>query len=200
MASPSPRGDMGSRSNSIRADNKPDPNTAQHPPPLQQSSLQDLRRMVALSLMHQVEQCRLALKYAVIGWTGTLPQDKVPAALANAPSITHLNSRMDALERALTPFLPRDPDRQELDADNARRISYMRRRLLEITPGARSTRVIVPVLDEIEGDARGARLLPPEDQRGWAWSWGYDDWFRWDDGERKWVSAAERAIRVDYLL
>lgn len=107
---------------------------------------------------------------------------------------------MDALERRLRPFLPRDPGNQELSADSVRRVGDVRRRLLEVLPGVKSTRFIAPVLSGIERDAREARLLPPEDQRGWAWSWVHDDWFRWEDGEKKWVSARERGLKVDYLM
>lgn len=107
---------------------------------------------------------------------------------------------MDALERSLRPFLPlQDPGAQELGADHARRVGAVRGRLLGITPGVKSTRFIAPVLDEIEKDARGAGLLP-EEMRGWAWSWVHGGWFRWDDGEGKWVSDRRPGIKVDYLM
>ncbi|ROW07707.1 hypothetical protein VMCG_03677 [Cytospora schulzeri] len=199
------------KSRTMEADKKPDPNTILHPSSPTLSHNEDYRRMLALGFIHQIGQCRLALRYSMIGWTGTLDQDKIPNALLNAHSITQLNNRIDALERCLRPFLPRDPDGvahthphphpgQALDADQARRVADVRRRLLEIAPGAKSTRFIAPLLGEIESGAREARLLPPGDRGGWAWSWVHDDWFRWEDGEEKWVSARERELRVDYLM
>ena len=107
---------------------------------------------------------------------------------------------MDALERALAPFQPRDLEGRALDADNVRRVEHVRVRLLDISPGIKSTRYVQPVLDEIEGDARRARLLPPQDQAGWAWSWRHDDWYRWDAGEKKWVAAAEAGPWLDHLV
>jgi hypothetical protein len=111
---------------------------------------------------------------------------------------------MDALERSLRPFLARGHDDdgggQALGAEHARLVGQVRRRLLEVAPGVKSTRPIAPVLDWVEAGARDAGLLPPEDRRGWAWSWAHGGWFRWEDGERKWVSARGRGLRVDYLM
>lgn len=36
------------------------------------------RREAALSFKHQVSECRLALRYSVIGWTGTLDPVSIP--------------------------------------------------------------------------------------------------------------------------
>lgn len=109
---------------------------------------------------------------------------------------------MDALEGRLGPFLPRGPAGRQaaLGADGARRVGDVRARLLEARPGVRSTRFIAPVLAGIERDARAAGLLPPEDRRGWAWSWARGGWFRWEDGEGKWVSAGEGGLKVDCLM
>lgn len=108
---------------------------------------------------------------------------------------------MDALERALTPFLPCEGGsrQQGLGPDALRRAERVRERLLDIAPGVKSTRVVGPVLDAIERDARAARVLPPEDLRGWAWSWVFDDWFRWSGEARAWVSATHGA-RVEFLV
>ena len=46
---------------------KADANTSPQP-----NRRQDLRRMLALCIMHQIGLCRIALRYAVVGWTGTL--------------------------------------------------------------------------------------------------------------------------------
>ncbi|KAJ4422734.1 hypothetical protein N0V82_002631 [Gnomoniopsis sp. IMI 355080] len=130
--------------------------------------------------------------------------DKISSALANSPSLSILNHRMDVLGKALEPFLlagkdlTADPlDNNEVTADTLSRIQDVRKKLLAAELGNKATRYIGPVLDEIEQDARLARILPPQDQNGWAWSWAYDDWFRWDSSEKKWVSATQ-GWRMDF--
>ncbi|KAF3764582.1 hypothetical protein M406DRAFT_330912 [Cryphonectria parasitica EP155] len=158
------------------------------------------RREVAVSFKHTLGQCRLALTYSVVGWAGTLEKNKIPTSIANAPSIAALNNRIDTLERALEHFLPHPSDADfTLGADNLSRIEYARIRLLNIEPGVRSVRHIGPLLEEIEREARAARIIPPQDQNGWAWNWTYDDWFRWDGEAKKWV-AATQSWRLDYLV
>ncbi|KAK2598529.1 hypothetical protein N8I77_011936 [Diaporthe amygdali] len=203
MAEPATTDDVIIKSNNSEANsdaNCEEDNTAPFPLSTQeQLQAQALRREAAVAFKHQISQCRLALKYSVIGWTGTLDQEKIPAALSNAPSIRTLDAKMDALERALTPFLPRDSGGQELGPEALRGVERVRERLLGIAPGVKSTKVVGPVLDSIERDARAARVLPPEDMCGWAWSWVFDDWFRWCGRARAWVSATHGA-RVEFLV
>lgn len=125
-------------------------------------------------------------------------QDKIASALANSPSISTLDRRMDVIEKALEPFIingrgitEHPIDGIETVGDTFSRIQRVRDKLLAYELGDKATRYIGPVLDEIERDIRVARLLPPQSQNGWAWSWAYDDWFRWEIGEKKWVSAAK---------
>lgn len=87
-----------------------------------------------------------------------------------------------------------------MNGDTLIRIEDFRARLLAIAPGTKSLYHLAPLVHEIEADARTARLLPPpsraggpgtvglqgEAAGGWRWSWEYDDWFRWDEGEGKW--------------
>ncbi|KKY39199.1 hypothetical protein UCDDA912_g00757 [Diaporthe ampelina] len=163
------------------------------------------RRESAVSFQHQISECRLALRYSVIGWTGTLDPEKIPAALSNAPSIRDLNAQMDKLERKLAPFLPADAGGaggsgrgQGMGAEALGRVEGVRARLLEITPGVKSTRFIKPVLDEVEGSARAAGILPPQDKVGWVWSLSFDDWFIWCAGEDAFVSARQ-GVRTDFV-
>lgn len=93
------------------------------------------------------------------------------------------------------------------------RIEYIRDRLLSAGIGAHpdrplAYRVMCSVVNEIEKDARVARLLPPSSGQnggdgvgsGWAWSWKYDDWFCWNASERKWIAASREGLKVDYLI
>ncbi|KAI3396719.1 hypothetical protein diail_11746 [Diaporthe ilicicola] len=186
-------------------DGGPFPLTAQ-----EQLQAQALRREQAVGFKLQINHCRLALKYSVVGWAGTLEQDKIPSTLARAPSIRNLDARLDRLERALTPFLPRQGGGgggagqgqglgQGLGAEALQRAEGVRERLLGIELGTKSTKVIIPVLDAIERDARAARVLPPQDRKGWAWSWVFDDWFRWCGEACAWVSATH-GTTVEFLV
>lgn len=133
-------------------------------------------------------------------------QDKIPAALSNAPSIRDLDRQMDRLERKLAPFLPADNNNnlatgghgQGLGAEALGQVERVRAALLEIDPGIKSTRFIRPLLDDIERDARAAGVLPPEDNLGWVWSLSFDDWFIWDAGEGVFVSA-RHGVRTDFV-
>lgn len=127
-------------------------------------------------------------------------------ALANSPSVKKLSHRMDALDKALEPFLLNDrllatitSKNNDINTDTLARIEFVREKLLAIEPGARLVHHLLPILDEIEQDARVARMLAPQDQAGWVWSWGYDDWFRWDPGEKKWLGAMQ-GWKVDLLV
>ncbi|KAK7718327.1 hypothetical protein SLS64_002276 [Diaporthe eres] len=163
------------------------------------------RREAAVSFKNQVSECRLALRYSVIGWTGTLDPDKIPAALSNAPSIRDLDAQMDRLERKLAPFLPADNSNsnsnnggQGLGAEALARVERVRAALLEVEPGVKSTRFIKPVLDEVERGARASGILPPQDNAGWVWSLSFDDWFIWRAGEGAFVSA-RHGVRTDFV-
>ncbi|KAI7782520.1 hypothetical protein LA080_013155 [Diaporthe eres] len=169
------------------------------------------RREAAVSFKNQVSECRLALRYSVIGWTGTLDPEKIPAALSNAPSIRDLDAQMDKLERKLAPFLPADNNDnlvggggggsssgQGLGPEALARVERVRAALLEIEPGVKSTRFIKPVLDEIERGARASGILPPQDNAGWVWSLSFDDWFIWRAGEGAFVSATH-GVRTDFV-
>lgn len=219
------------------------------------------RREAAVSFKNQVGECRLALRYSVIGWTGTLdpvssgqrgyspcplpsspvphqtkchlspfvithlptypaceahpktttdlltrtkstPQDKIPTALSNAPSIEKLDEEMNELERKLAPFLPADNNStsggQGLGPQALARVERVREELLAIEPGIKSTRFIKPVLDGVELDARAEGLLPPQDSMGWVWSLPFDDWFIWRAGEGAFVSARQ-GLRTDFV-
>lgn len=103
----------------------------------------------------------------------------------------------------------------DLEAFN--RIDYVRERLMIADLGGPPEQplvrqVIASVVDEIEKDARVARLLPPSPSSsscdsgtvvgecGWAWSWRYDDWFRWSASAGKWIAASREGLKVDYLI
>lgn len=114
---------------------------------------------------------------------------------------------MDKLERKLAPFLPADTggaggrgsgQGQGMGHEALGRVEGVRARLLEITPGVKSTRFIKPVLDEVEEDARAAGILPPRDNVGWVWSLSFDDWFIWSAGEGAFVSARQ-GVRTDFV-
>ncbi|KAG6368445.1 hypothetical protein INS49_002652 [Diaporthe citri] len=164
------------------------------------------RREAAVSFKNQVSECRLALRYSVIGWTGTLDptnhaQEKIPTALSNAPSIRDLDAQMDKLERKLAPFLPADNSNnggQGLGAEALARVERVRAALLEVEPGVKSTRFIKPVLDGVERGARASGILPPQDNVGWVWSLSFDDWFIWRAGEGAFVSA-RHGVRTDFV-
>lgn len=108
-----------------------------------------------------------------------------------------------------------------IDMEALSRIDYVRDKLMATEMGGPRDdgnkplirHVIAAVVDEIEKDARVARLLPPPpslDEHesggavvgggGWAWSWKYDDWFRWSAGSGKWVAASREGLKVDYLI
>lgn len=103
------------------------------------------------------------------------------------------------------------------DMEAIQRIDYIRDKLMAVEVGGSrplARQVIASVVDEIEKDARVARLLPPlsspcdiikeqnsdTNDGGWAWSWKYDDWFRWRTDEGRWVSAAQAELKVAYLI
>lgn len=105
---------------------------------------------------------------------------------------------MNVIDKALEPFILHGRGTTEYPADGIEavsdtltRIQIVRDKLLAYELGDKATRCIGPVLDDIERDIRVSRLLPPQSQNGWAWSWAYDDWFRWEISEKKWVSAAK---------
>lgn len=104
--------------------------------------------------------------------------------VANSPSIRKLEHRIDALDKALEHFLLNHrflatstsmSENRGVDTDTLARIEFIRKRLLAIEPGARVIYHLLPILDEIEEDARVARMLAPQDQAGWVWRWGHDD-------------------------
>lgn len=83
MTTPAPADEVNVviKTNDSEADNEPSrmeepaqDETPAHFPLSTQEQLQAIarRREAAVSFKHQVDECRLALKYSVIGWTGTL--------------------------------------------------------------------------------------------------------------------------------
>lgn len=246
-----------------------------HSVPLQeQLRLRAMRSQVAMSLKQCLGECRVALKFYMLGWTGTLPsvshtkrqerkgkrvndtwpltrphpcQAANPDAVANAKLLQALRDRVDKLNDALAPYsmgsistvgyIHGDTENKgsssstsssspqlfiTIDMESLHRIDYVRDKLMTAElarldghnePLVRE--VIAAVVDEIEKDARVARLLPPlppsQEEScgvtivgggGWAWSWRYDDWFGWNAGLGKWVAASQAEFKVDsdYLI
>lgn len=157
--------------------------------------------------------CSLSLHLA--NPTPPPPQAQVPEAYLSA----RLDARLDGLDAALTPFLPgRRPGGAilidpfgtapfapaPLRHDVLARAEAVCARLLAVAPGTDVPRFLAGLVNEIEADARSARLLPPPDDHypagssssiegaaeggrtGWQWSWANDDWFRWDEAAGMW--------------
>ena len=98
MATPAPADEINEviKKNDSEADNEPvrmeEPardQTPAHFPLSTQEQLQAMarRREAAVSFKHQINECRLALKYSVIGWTGTL--DPVSRHISHLPLPRH---------------------------------------------------------------------------------------------------------------
>lgn len=64
--------------------------------------------MVALSFIHQIGQCRLALKYSMVGWTGTLDQVSHPPNQHHPPHPHHAHSHTETHHHR-TRSTPRSP-------------------------------------------------------------------------------------------
>lgn len=90
-------------------------------------------------------------------------------------------------------------------------------------PTSRVREVIASVIDEMEKDARVARMVPPRyvsdpiqsyyggeghaentvatsELWKWRWSWNHDDWFELNMRTNLWVSASRKGLELDNLI
>lgn len=118
MAAPAPTDGTVIKSTNSEAtsddDTVPFPLTAQ-----EQLKSQALRREAAVGFKLQISQCRLALRYSVIGWTGTLDQVSIGGPSASLPSSTHVTAKpTDNSPRARPPGKdPRGPRKRPVHQD-----------------------------------------------------------------------------------